>query len=102
MMLVYSTCRDRKEAKRITKRLLEKRMIACANIFPVESMYRWEGRIKNDKEAVIIAKTKDGMFEALKDEIKRMHSYDTPCILRIDAEANPQFENWVNLEVMQR
>ena len=96
MILVYITCKDNKEAKRISKGLLEKRLVACANIHPIESMYWWKGKIQEDKEVVVIAKTKDSCYEKVKGEIKKIHSYDVPCILKIKAEANEEYGKWIN------
>ncbi len=79
--------------------LLEKRLIACANIFPISSMYWWEEKIQNDNEFVLICKTKDNKYNQIKQEVKKLHSYDTPCILKINAELNEEYENWVNHEI---
>ena len=79
--------------------LLRKRLIACANIFPIKSLYWWKGKIVNDKENVIIAKTKDKNFKRLVYEVKRLHSYTIPCILKIDAIANKDYEAWAKKEL---
>ena len=102
MTLVYITCKDEKEAIKISKRLLEKRLIACSNIFPIRSLYRWKGKIKDEKEFVIMAKTIDKNYNKIKKEVSQMHSYDIPCILRINAEANESYEQWVKEEVEQQ
>lgn len=99
MTLVYITCKDKREAERISMRLLRKRLIACANIFPVSSMYRWNKKIIKDNENVVIAKTKDKNFKRIVAEVKKMHSYQIPCILKIDAEANKDYERWANKEM---
>ena len=99
MTIIYITCKDNKEAKKISKVLLEKRLIACSNIFPIESMYWWKGKIEEDNEVVIIAKTKDNNYSKIKKEVKKIHSYDVPCILKIDAEANEEYAKWVDEEV---
>ena len=97
MALIYITCKDKEEAKKISKHLLEKRLIACANIFPIESMYWWKGKIEEVNEHVIIAKGLD--FEKIKQEVRKIHSYDVPAILKIDAEANEEYMDWVKKEV---
>ena len=96
--MVYVTARDKEEAKSIAKHLLEKRLIACGNIFPIESLYWWEDKIEEDKEFVLIAKTLDERFNKVKEEIKAIHSYSTPCILKIGADANAEFLEWVKEE----
>ena len=93
MSLVYITCRDNSEAEKISRHLLERRLIACANIFPVKSLYWWDGRIVDENEVVIFAKAVD--YEAVKEEVKKIHSYSVPCILKINTEANPEYMQWV-------
>ena len=99
MALVYITCRDKKEAGKISMHLLRKRIIACANIFPIKSMYWWKGKIVNDKENVIIAKTLNRKLKQLESEVKKMHSYDVQCILKIDANANKEYTSWLKSEL---
>jgi len=98
MILIYITCKDNKEAKKISKALLEKRLVACTNLHKIESMYWWNNQIKEDNEVVIIAKTKETNYEKVKTEVKKLHSYDIPCILKIKAEANEGYDKWINEE----
>ena len=99
MILVYITNPTEAEARQIARQLLEKKLIACANIFPVNSMYWWKGKIANDRENVIIAKTSDKNFKKLENEVKKIHSYEIQCILRISATANKEYEAWANKEI---
>lgn len=99
MTLVYITCKDRKEAEKIANHLLRKRLIACANIFPIKSMYWWKGKITKDNEHVMIAKTNNKNFKKVESEVKKLHSYAVPCILRINAAANKDYEQWANKEM---
>ena len=98
MTLAYIICKDAVEAEKISMLLLKKRLIACANIFPIRSMYRWKEKIVNETENVIIAKTNDKNFDKVVNEVKKIHSYKIPCILKINATANREYENWVNRE----
>ena len=99
MTLVYITCKGKMEAEGISMRLLRKRLIACANTFPIKSMYRWKGRIVNTKEYAILAKTNSRNFKRAVDEAKKAHSYKIPCIVRIDAKANKEYEDWADKEM---
>ena len=99
MTLIYITCKDEKEAVKISRHLLNKRLIACSNMFPVRSMYRWNEKIQDEKEFVIIAKTKEKNYREIKAEVKKLHTYDIPCILKIGAEANESYQKWVDKEV---
>jgi len=99
MTIVYITCKDGKEAVKISKYLLEKKLIACANMHPIRSMYWWKKKIVDEKETVIIAKTVEKNYNKIKKEVSKIHSYDVPCILKIDAEANESYDRWVKEEV---
>ena len=98
MILAYITCKDLKEAKKISSHLLSRRIIACANIFPVKSMYLWKGKIKGESETVIIAKTQEKNFRKLESEVKKIYSYKIPCILKISADGNREYINWIKRE----
>lgn len=100
LILIYITNPTKKEAKKIAKRLLEKKLIACANIFsPVNSIYSCQGRIVDEDEAVLIAKTTKANFERVKNEVERVHSYATPCIIKIRASSNKKYLDWLKDEV---
>ncbi len=99
MTLVYITCKDRKEAEKVSMCLLRKRLIACANIFPIKSMYWWKVKIVNANEFAIIAKTSNKNFRKIVNEVKKLHSYQIPCILKIDSFANKEYEAWANKEM---
>jgi len=99
MTIVYITCKDEKEAAKISKHLLEKKLIACSNMHPIRSMYWWKNKIVDEKETVIIAKTVEKNYNKIKKEVSKIHSYDVPCILKIEAEANESYDRWVKEEV---
>lgn len=99
MILIYITSPSEDESKKIATHLLEKKLIACANIFPVNSMYWWKGKIADGKECVLVAKTIEENFEKVKEEVERIHSYNIPCIVKISVHANEKFEDWVENEV---
>ncbi len=96
MTLVYITCKDEKEAVKISKHLLNKKLIACSNMHPIRSMYWWNDKIEDEKDFVIIAKTLEKNYKAIKEEVLKLHSYEVPCILKIDAEANESYGKWLD------
>lgn len=98
-IFVYITNPTRKEARRIAGHLLEKRLIACANIFPIESIYRWEGRIADEREYVVIAKTGARNFARVKKEVEKVHPYKIPCIVKIPVSSNSKFFRWMKDEI---
>jgi periplasmic divalent cation tolerance protein len=95
MRLVYITCRDEKEAEFISNTLIEKKIAACTNIFPVKSIFMWKGKLQKQREAVVIAKTKE-KFNRIKKEVENIHSYEVPCIISFTVDSNKKFLNWVN------
>ena len=99
MALLYLTCKNKNEAEKISGHLLKKRLIACASIFPVKSMYRWDHKIMNENENAVIAKTNNKNFKKAVSEIKKINSYKIPCILRIGAAAGRDYGKWANNEM---
>ncbi len=96
MIGVYITFKDSGEAKKIAKRLLSRRLIACANIFPVDSMFEWKGKLTEAKEAAMLCKAMKKDFKAIEAEVKRLHSYEVPCIVAFEwALSSSEFSKWV-------
>jgi periplasmic divalent cation tolerance protein len=98
-ILVYITNPTIEEARKIAKHLLEKKLIACANIFPITSLYWWEGKIADEKEFVLIAKTSEDNYEKVKNEVEKIHSYSTPCIIKIPVSSNKKYFDWLKTEI---
>ena len=98
-VFVYITNPTEKEARRIARHLLKKRLIACANIFPINSLYLWKGKIADENEFVLIAKTTNSCFERVKSEVEKEHSYSVPCIVRIPVSSNEKYFNWLKGEI---
>lgn len=99
-LIVYITCKSPEEAKRIAAAAVEKRLAACANIFPPhQSVYEWDGAVQNEAETAMILKTTDERFDALKAEILSLHSYDVPCIVAVAADkAHGPFAEWIKAQ----
>ena len=100
--IVYITASSREEAEKISRVLLEERLIACANIFdPVTSLYWWKGEIRKDAEALLIAKTKESLVDQLIERVKALHSYECPCIVSFPlVKGNPDFLKWISEETL--
>lgn len=96
MILIYITNPDKKTALKVSRHLLEERLIGCANIFKIQSMYWWQGKIENSGEYVVIAKTIDKNYLKIEKEIKKIHPYTVPCILKIKVEkVNKDYLSWL-------
>jgi len=99
MVLAYIVCKDEPEAVRISKHLLRKKLIACANLFPIRSLYRWKGKIVDGREVAVLAKTAAQRFSSVQKEVEKIHSYEVPCVLKLPATANAVYERWVKREL---
>jgi periplasmic divalent cation tolerance protein len=96
MIFVYITNPDKKTALKISKHLLENRLCACVNIFKIQSLYWWQGKIENSNEYVVIVKTKDKNYSKIEKEIRKIHPYKIPCILKIKInKANKDYLGWL-------
>jgi len=100
VVLGYITYENEQKAKEIVSVLLEKRLIACANIFPIKSSYWWKGKIEDSNEVVSIVKTRPELWDKLREEIERIHPYEVPCILRIEGRANESYARWLYEETL--
>lgn len=100
MILIYITCKNKAEAKRIGLVLVKKRLAACCNIFPVDSIYHWKSKVVRDREVVLIVKTLKKNSKRVEREVKKIHSYTVPFIAEIPIKrVNPEYLNWANKEV---
>ena len=97
---VYMTASDKTEALKIGRTLVEERLIACANVIDnMTSVYWWEGKIEDSAEAVLIAKTKDSLVEAVINRVKELHSYSCPCVVALPIqEGNADYLGWIEKE----
>jgi len=99
MILIYTICKNKAEAKKIASVLLKLKLIACANWWPIESTFTWKNKTVIAKEAAMFLKTRKENYKKLESLIKKMHSYETPCILEIDVDKlNQEYQQWVRRE----
>ena len=94
-IIVYITHPDKESARKISDKLIEEKLVACANIFPIESAYWWKGKVENEDEWVSIVKSLPEKYSAIIKSVEDMHSYDVPCIMKIEADANEAYEKWI-------
>lgn len=86
------------EAGSLADALLERQLIACANLVgPVESRYRWEGKLQSEQETLLILKTEARLFEALRAAVVDLHSYDVPEVLALGVEdGHGAYLDWIS------
>ena len=101
-IVVFVTCGSEEEALKIAHALVEGHLAACASLVaPLRSIYRWEGKVWDEKEWLLIIKTEKHRFEALEKRVKSLHSYSVPEIVSLPImEGSPSYLNW--LEEMTR
>ncbi len=95
--LVYCTFPNRESARDCSKSLLERKLVACANIFDSgESFYIWDGKVECDSETFVLFKTLASNYEEIEKQINSSHPYDTPCIWGSSIEKiSPEYKKWL-------
>ena len=99
---IYLTVESFKQAEIIAELAIKNKLCACANIFPeIHSMFEWEGKVNLEKETVLILKTIESKFQKLEKLISENHTYETPCILKLDiSNGNKKFLNWLQSTIV--
>ncbi len=95
--LVYITCANETEALAIARALVEERLAGSVNVLgQARSIYRWQGRIEDAAEQVLLAKTRSGRMKALVARVRALHSYACPCIVAVPiTEGHPDYLAWL-------
>lgn len=96
IFIVYITAPSQEVAAQLANHLLEKKLVACANMFPVESMHWWNHSIEKGSEVVLLVKTFAHIFSAIRQEIARIHPYQTPVITGFPAHANQEYCSYMS------
>jgi periplasmic divalent cation tolerance protein len=100
LCLVYMTASSTEEAARLAEALVGENLAACVNVIDgMTSWYRWEGAVQNEREVVVLAKTRAALVDALTARVKALHSYSVPCVVALPiAGGNPDFLRWIGEE----
>src|SRR5215813_7783683 len=96
--IVFVTSGSLKEARKIARSVVERRLAACVNIgtAPVESIYRWKGKIETAREFLLVMKTTTAQLGELEKEVKRLHSYDVPEFIVLEiAAGSKDYLKWI-------
>jgi periplasmic divalent cation tolerance protein len=98
---VLVTAKDKAQARKIARRLLEAKLIACANIVEgVESLFWWQGKIDSATEALLILKTRRSLLKKIILEVKATHSYDTPEVIAMPIiGGSADYLKWIDTSV---
>lgn len=100
-LVFYITHPDEDTARKISNALIDHRYIACANVYPVSSEYRWKDNVEQASEWVSLCKTSYDNIDRVERLVAQMHPYEVPCISRWDASANAEYEKWIFKNVLR-
>ena len=100
--IVLVTCGSAAEARKIAQAVVKSHLAACVNILtaPVESVYRWKGKVETAREQLLIIKTSKTRLRALEREVLRLHSYETPELIALAiSTGSSKYLSWIAREV---
>jgi periplasmic divalent cation tolerance protein len=100
-IVVLTTCDSEEQAARLARHLVEQRLAACVNILPhVRSIYRWNEKVEDSGEWMLVIKSRRDLFLALRAEIEKIHSYATPEIIAIPVvDGSEAYLGWLEHEL---
>jgi periplasmic divalent cation tolerance protein len=102
-LVVLVTAPDAERAAAIARALVEERLVACGNVVPgLRSIYRWEGKVEDAAEALLVLKTTRGRFDALRERILALHPYQVPEVLAVPVLAgSAAYLAWIAAETVE-
>jgi periplasmic divalent cation tolerance protein len=96
IILIICTFPKKRDALKIAKFLIENKLCACINIFPCDSFFYWENKLNKEKEYIAFMKTRESLFEKVKEEIEKLHPYSVPEIISFKiSNSNEKYFKWV-------
>ena len=96
LLAVFTTTPSREEARKIAQTLVERQLVACAQISEIESIYSWKGAVQREPEFRLLLKTTEPQYEAVETVIRELHSYELPAIFAMAIEhAYEPYARWV-------
>jgi periplasmic divalent cation tolerance protein len=97
ILVVLCTCPDDSVAKKLAGGLVEQRLAACVNVLPgIRSIYRWQGRVQDDGEVLMVIKSSQETYAALERWLSEQHPYELPEIIALPVERGlPGYLEWV-------
>ena len=97
MVLIYTTCKNEEEGRKLARIIIEHHMASCVDVWPIRSTYRWGGEIKEDQEVEVLIKTLESKLQSIEDLIVQNHAYATPFIGAVDVRRiNHPYKEWMS------
>ncbi len=98
-VVIMTTAGSREEAHRLARGLVEKRLAACVQMMPVESVYEWKGAVQEDSEFLLLIKTRRACYANVEAHLRSAHSYEVPEILALPVERGlSDYLGWVDAQ----
>ncbi|MEO7962984.1 MAG: divalent-cation tolerance protein CutA [Gemmatimonadaceae bacterium] len=99
-VVVLTTVASAEEGERLVRALLDRRLIACGTILPgARSLYRWEGKVADEQETLLLLKTRSAVLHALERAFAELHPYKVPELLALEVQYGiEKYVNWINDE----
>ncbi|MGI8934197.1 divalent-cation tolerance protein CutA [Leptolyngbya sp. BC1307] len=98
--IVLTTTGSEAEAEAIATALVEARLAACVNLFPIQSVYTWQGKLQREAEWQLVIKTRQDCFDEVAAKVRSLHSYDTPELIALPiAEGAADYLGWMGAQV---
>lgn len=96
-IVVLITAKNKREANKISKSLLDDKLIACANVIDgIDSLFWWKGKVCREKEVLLVIKSTKSKFKKIVSAVKNIHSYDVPEIIALPIiDGNPDYLKWI-------
>jgi periplasmic divalent cation tolerance protein len=95
--IITATFPDEASAKHTARLLVEERFAACAQLFPIRSVYRWQDKICDEGEFMLIIKSKAVLFDKIAAAIKESHSYEVPEMVQMPiTDGLPEYLRWID------
>ncbi len=98
-IIIYTTLPYKVITKEIANILVNEGLVACINFFPIESVYKWKGKLTKDKEYALIMKTRKSLYKKVEKRLKELHPYEVPAIVSYEIkEGLNDYLSWINNE----
>jgi periplasmic divalent cation tolerance protein len=97
--MIYTTLPDKVITQKIAAILVNEGLVACVNFFPVESVYKWKGKLTEDKEYALIMKTRKSLYKKIEKKLRELHPYEVPAIVSYEIkEGLKDYLSWIKDE----
>ena len=95
--VILTTAGSPEEAESLADGLVRQKLVACAQLLPISSIYRWEGKVERDSEVLLLLKARADLYEEIESHILEHHSYDTPEVLQLDVKRGSEsYLTWIS------